>query len=323
MPDRGRDLEQELRDLGSRLEYPPTPDLARTARLRLEAERDENAARRGRFWLPALSPRWAVAAMFVVVLAVPALSPAARDALSGMFVAGGGASSGAGGSVTQSGRDARGNEADQAMSGGAGSQAAPAESGSSIPESAGAGQEANAPESGGEGQAESLYGGDGEEYPKQVERITLQEAEAQAGEDTPLLLPQTPEIGKPDRVFSVPFPSEGSIALVYRARPELPSIGPTGTGMVLTQTPGDLEPTFLQDIPKKKTFEKVKVGGRSGYWMPRSLAYWIPEMRQDAPPARSAGPPESILVWEQGGLSLRLESNLARKEAIRVAESVR
>ena len=33
-----RDLERELRELGSRVEYPPTPDLARAVRNRLDED---------------------------------------------------------------------------------------------------------------------------------------------------------------------------------------------------------------------------------------------------------------------------------------------
>ena len=51
-----RDLERELRELGSRVEYPPTPDLARAVRRRLE-EAEQPAPRRGWFDLPVV--RWA------------------------------------------------------------------------------------------------------------------------------------------------------------------------------------------------------------------------------------------------------------------------
>jgi hypothetical protein len=95
MPD--TELERELRELGSRIEYPPTPDLARAVRSRLDEEGTQRPARRRGFRLPMTSTRWAVAAMFVLVLAVPVLSPTARHTIAGWFVAGQVASSGAGG----------------------------------------------------------------------------------------------------------------------------------------------------------------------------------------------------------------------------------
>src|SRR3712207_6889310 len=83
---RDRELERELGELGSRIEYPPTPDLARAARRRLEEE--ERTPRRGGFGLPTLSARWAAAAALLLLLAVPLLSPATRETFSGPFVAG-------------------------------------------------------------------------------------------------------------------------------------------------------------------------------------------------------------------------------------------
>ncbi len=83
---RDRELERELGELGSRIEYPPTPDLARAACRRLEEE--ERTPRRGGFGLPTLSARWAAAAALLLFLAVPLLSPATRETFSGPFVAG-------------------------------------------------------------------------------------------------------------------------------------------------------------------------------------------------------------------------------------------
>lgn len=81
------ELEQALIDLGRRAVYPPTPDLARAVRRRLEA----GSARRLHFgllggpWLfqPRLSPALAIAALALLMLAgaVLAASPPARTAV--------------------------------------------------------------------------------------------------------------------------------------------------------------------------------------------------------------------------------------------------
>ncbi|MGB3682645.1 MAG: DUF4349 domain-containing protein [Rubrobacteraceae bacterium] len=131
MPDReyrtGEGLEQELRELGSNLEHPPTPDLASSVRSRIEAE---NLHPTRRFWhtWPSISPRWTAAtAVILVILAVPVFSSTARDTLSGLFTDGG-ASVGVGGAAQSSG----GNESsDQGVAGS--SSVAP----SGRPESAG------------------------------------------------------------------------------------------------------------------------------------------------------------------------------------------
>lgn len=109
MPDRRdneRELESELQDLGSRVEHPPTPDLAGAVRSRIEAEEGARPAR-PRIRRP-LSPALrgaAAAAMLVLLVSVPALSPEMRGAVTGWFEAGGGGSaeSGAGGAPESGG----------------------------------------------------------------------------------------------------------------------------------------------------------------------------------------------------------------------------
>src|SRR5215211_5534651 len=70
MPD--RELARELRELGALIDYPPTPDIARTVRNALE-EAANDQPRRLRMSFPTM--RWvAVAAAFVLLIAVPTLS---------------------------------------------------------------------------------------------------------------------------------------------------------------------------------------------------------------------------------------------------------
>ncbi len=106
MPDNWRfseeEFEQSLKDLGARIEYPSTPDVAHTVRRKLDEEQQE--ARR---WPPFLAPRWTAVAAALVLVAVVALSPAMRTTLSGLFVpqagleAGGSAEKPEGGSETR------------------------------------------------------------------------------------------------------------------------------------------------------------------------------------------------------------------------------
>ncbi|MDQ3567718.1 MAG: DUF4367 domain-containing protein [Actinomycetota bacterium] len=331
MPDSGpgseRDLERELRDLGSHIEYPQTPGLARAARQRLEAEaneHEERTARRGRFWLPALSPRWAVAAMFVIVLAIPVLSPAARQSLSGLFIVGDGASSGPAQSVEDAAAgDAAGkSEPRDMVAGEPEAQQASAGAEEVIPESASGGQAATGEQATSDGQMRCLHCGDNIE--KYAKRITLREARTRGRDGRPVLLPWATTSDKPDAVYRVESPSgtgRTGLAFLYQARPELPAFGNTEVGMVLTELPGDLGSTYLRGGPNKALFEAVNVGGRRGYWSPQWPAYWVPGLRRG--PSSMPSPTESVLLWEQEGISLRLESNLTREQAIRIAESVR
>ena len=259
---RDRELERELGELGSRIEYPPTPDLARAARRRLEEE--ERTPRRGGFGLPTLSARWAAAAALLLFLAVPLLSPATRETFSGPFVAGPAAD-------------------------------------------------------GGKPQGVAVESGDGAPRPSspgRAESITLREARARAGDGAPVLLPRAKELGEPDEVYALGRPSRGGVALVYRSRPGLPPLGDTGIGLVLTELTGDLESTYLEEAGSMKGFEEVSVGG--------GRRYWVPGGHRLAPPdGRTWRPRAGVLLWEREGRALRLEADLPKKEAIRIAESTR
>jgi hypothetical protein len=92
MPDNWRfseeDIEQSLRDLGARIDHPPTPDVSRAVRLRLDGE-ERSRPSRG-IWRrpPFRAPRWAAVAAALVAISVVALSPTMRTTLFDLFVSG-------------------------------------------------------------------------------------------------------------------------------------------------------------------------------------------------------------------------------------------
>ncbi len=95
-----REIEQGLRDLGARVEYPPTPDVARSVRLRLDEEQSRQARRNWR-WPPFLAPRLTAVAAALVLISVVALSPTVRATLSDFFVSSDQTGSEAGGSAAR------------------------------------------------------------------------------------------------------------------------------------------------------------------------------------------------------------------------------
>jgi hypothetical protein len=143
MPDREhapeRDLEQELRELGTRIEHPPTPDLVPSVRSRIDAENLRPARR----W-PRHAPQWAAAAaVLLLVLAIPAFSPTVRDTFSGWLSAAGGA--GAGGAAQSAGSEVA---SDQGVAEPPGSPESAGED--TMPSSAGAARSEASPSSTGE-----------------------------------------------------------------------------------------------------------------------------------------------------------------------------
>ena len=256
-----RELERELRELGSLIDYPPTPNVARAARNVLDEAANEQS-RRLRRAFPTM--RWAaVAAAFVLVVAVPTLSPGMRATVSDWFVA----------------------EDFQSTGVDAGSPERQSEAGAPA---AGVSKSATTP-----AQAPQFSG----------ERISMREAQARM--DGTLLLPRTPKLGKPEEIYTVGTASKEGVMLVYKYG--LPPLGDTGIHLVLTEVPGDLEPAYLTGrTTAGSKFDRVSVDGNPGYW-------------------RSAGNrlPGQTLLWEQGGVALRLEANVKKEQAIRIVESAR
>ena len=128
-----REIERDLRDLGARIEYPPTPDLAQAVRRQIEEGAGQNA-RRGGFWHYFLSPRWAVPAAALVLIAVAIFSPAVRGTLSDLIVSeeasNSGQQAGAGGPAA---RPESGGQEDAGSSVASGAQASSTEAASEEP----------------------------------------------------------------------------------------------------------------------------------------------------------------------------------------------
>jgi len=144
------------------------------------------------------------------------------------------------------------------------------------------------------------------------EKIPLREARARAQE--PILLPASPRLGEPDEVYV--REGDRGLVLVYNARPRMRTLDDTDVSLILTQTPGDVGAAYLPEGSVGGAgLEKVGVGGGEGYWIPP---------QGDSPEvARSGGLLAGVLLWEQDGRALRLEAEVPKQEAVRLAESVR
>jgi hypothetical protein len=291
-------VERDLEELGSWIDYPATPDLARATRHRLEEleeQADERSTAQDRARMP-LSPRWAVAAvLFVLLVSLPLFSQDTREALSGVFMSGGSAGS--------------------AASGGAES----GESGGTAGGSAVSGASSGASSS-----ADEAVTGAGKEFGS---ALTFEQAQERL--DGRLPLPHGRALSEPEEIYALGRSSgrgqsnsrgngqKSGVAIVYLQSSDMPSLGGTGAGLVLVEIPGDLRSMYPNlDLAQSSGAEEFKVGGGRGYWV-------TGRENLPSPLDLSVYPPANVLVWEQGGLVLRLETELPKGEAVRLAESVR
>lgn len=144
------------------------------------------------------------------------------------------------------------------------------------------------------------------------ERVTL--VKARKSVPYRVLVPaELPE--RADVYLHSPPPPGGEVSLVFRSR--------EGRVLILSQFRGQAVPFIQKSVGPGTRIEPVTVVGARGVWLagrPHTLVYLDSHgtMRQDT--LRLAG---NTLLWERGGLLLRLEGLLTKEEALRIARSVR
>jgi hypothetical protein len=141
------------------------------------------------------------------------------------------------------------------------------------------------------------------------------------GERAPLaagtLVPRA--LGRPDAVYA----AGDLVTLLYRPRPGLPESEQSGAGALVSQFPGRTNVQFIRKFAgPDTTIEPVQVDGERGYWVagePHGLLYEDPTGDVREAPTRLAGP---TLVWRRGRLTLRLEADVSKAQALAIARSV-
>jgi hypothetical protein len=138
-------------------------------------------------------------------------------------------------------------------------------------------------------------------------------AEARQRVDYRVLIPS--ELGTPDDVY-VDQDVADQVAFVYRDGDEVSEL--------VTQFPGLLHPDLIQKTAgPDTTIEEISVKGERGYWIagnPHEFAYVDESGEPIFETLRLAG---NTLLWTRGDLTLRLEGDLTREEALAIAESMR
>jgi hypothetical protein len=80
---------------------------------------------------------------------------------------------------------------------------------------------------------------------------------------------------------------------------------------------------FNKIVGPGSTLETVTVQGRTGYWIegaPHEFLYRDADGQIVPERVRLAG---NVLVWEVNGITVRIESGLARDDVIRIADAMR
>jgi hypothetical protein len=115
------------------------------------------------------------------------------------------------------------------------------------------------------------------------------------------------------------------VTLVYRARQDLPVTALPGIGAVIVEFKGSLDAPILgKAIGPGTTLEALPLsGGNPAYWLagqPHQFFYRDSTGNIQPDTLRLAG---NTLLWDTDGITYRLEAQVTRDEAVRIASSFR
>lgn len=153
-------------------------------------------------------------------------------------------------------------------------------------------------------------------------RLTL--AEARARVSFPILVPSDAALGEPDDVYVDAVAGGDRVTLVYRSRAALPVSREAGVSALVVEVRGRVEESFFAKAAGPGTrIDPVAVNGARGFWLEgEPHLFFIRDaagnVRDET--LRLAG---NTLLWERGDTTLRLEAQVARDVALRIASSFR
>lgn len=149
-------------------------------------------------------------------------------------------------------------------------------------------------------------------------RTPLSPDEAMRRVEFDVLLPDDPELRTP--AFGYVGGEFGAgIALAWSATDELPPIYGSGFGLFLVETPGTPDGRTIGDSGSAlDSGTEVTVGGAPAIWTGATQEFIDPNSGR----RHAAQWASSALIWQVGGLTLRLESSLDKEGAISIAETI-
>ena len=151
-------------------------------------------------------------------------------------------------------------------------------------------------------------------------RTTLDDARRRV--DFDVGVPAANWLGEPD-VYVAAHPPGGRVSLVYPASRDLPAIGATHVGLLLTAFRGTVETDFLTKLRASGApVTGVRIGPTHGWWIEQThdVLYLDPAHEPASERLRFS---DSTLLWSRDGVTMRLESGLDLQRAVDVAASVR
>ena len=152
-------------------------------------------------------------------------------------------------------------------------------------------------------------------------RVTATEASQRVG--FAVRVPTLAGFDHPDGIFVASPPPEGEVTLVYGPRPDLAASPGTGVGLLLTEFRATLEGGFFAKVAEPgTTIEALSVRGQPAYWLagaPHAFFYRTPDGDIFPDTLRLAA---NTLIWQSGEVTLRVEGDITRAQALAIANAL-
>jgi hypothetical protein len=153
------------------------------------------------------------------------------------------------------------------------------------------------------------------------ERVSLEDARGRA----PFLrVPADARLGTPDQIYIDRIPAGDRVTLVYVSRQGIPVSRDAGVSAVVVVFRAQIDESLFAKVGAAGTrIEEVTVSGGRGYWLegtPHQFFYRDSTGNPSPETLRLAG---NTLLWEQDGVTFRLEAQVSRDDALRIATSFR
>ena len=155
----------------------------------------------------------------------------------------------------------------------------------------------------------------------QGQRVTLDEARRAV--DFAVRIPDAPVLGAPDEVTveTAPVPR---VTLVYRQREGIPTSPQAGVAALVVELRAEVEPAFFgKGVGPDTRIEPVTVDGSAGYWLEGAPHFFFVRTADGSIRDETLRLAGNTLVWVRDGVTYRLEAQISRDEALRIASSFR
>jgi hypothetical protein len=151
--------------------------------------------------------------------------------------------------------------------------------------------------------------------------VTLAAASQRIG--FPVRVPTLAGFDHPDGFFVGTPPPEGEVTLLYVPTSGLPASAQTGVGLLLTEFEGTMEAGFFAKVAEPgTTIESLAVHGQPAYWLAGTPhAFFYRSANGDIYPD-SLRLAANTLVWQAGPITLRVEGDISKAEALAIANSL-